>query len=258
MAPIHAVQSDADVKRVSQDEIHAVFTLNGSFRKRPPIAQSILTMGQYWEAGSQVSQRRTRRSYRGGIGSESTNDKKSNWSLRPLSYIGSVTTQPPSGASGSIAGNGTTHRDPSRNLGLDLLRVVATYMVVQIHTGEFYYIGPGGSVLNTAAAHWVGWLNSLFRCCVPLFVMISGVFLFPVRNEGTFFRKRFSRVLVPFFVWCVIYAFYLYWQGTTTLQGALLRYPQNTGELRHRCRAPLVRVHASRHLSCRPRFVAVG
>jgi surface polysaccharide O-acyltransferase-like enzyme len=105
-------------------------------------------------------------------------------------------------------------------------------MVVQIHTGEFYYIGPGGSVLDTAAAHWVGWLNSLFRCCVPLFVMISGVFLFPVRNEGAFFRKRFSRVLIPFVVWCVIYAFYLYWQGTTTLQGALLnilKIPVNFG-----------------------------
>jgi surface polysaccharide O-acyltransferase-like enzyme len=105
-------------------------------------------------------------------------------------------------------------------------------MVVQIHTGEFYYIGPGGSVLDTPAAHWVGWLNSLFRSCVPLFVMISGVFLFPVRNEGAFFRKRFSRVLVPFLVWCVIYAFYPYWQGTTTLQGALLgilKIPVNFG-----------------------------
>lgn len=95
-------------------------------------------------------------------------------------------------------------------------------MVVQIHTGEFYYIGPGGSVLDTHAAHLVGWLNSLFRSSVPLFVMISGAFLFPVRNEGAFFRKRFSRVLVPFVVWCVIYAFYLYWQRTINLQGALL------------------------------------
>ena len=60
------------------------------------------------------------------------------------------------------------------------------YMVVQVHTGEFYYIGPGGSVLDTPAAHGVGSLNSLFRSCVPLFVMISGVFLFPVTNDGAF------------------------------------------------------------------------
>ena len=105
-------------------------------------------------------------------------------------------------------------------------------MVVQIHTGEFYYISSSGSVMNTPAAHWVGWLNSLLRSCVPLFVMISGVFLFPVKNEGAFFRKRFSRVLVPFVVWCVVYAFYLYWQGMTTLQGALLdilKIPVNFG-----------------------------
>jgi len=87
--------------------------------------------------------------------------------------------------------------------------------------------------------------------------MISGVFLFPVRNEGAFFRKRFSRVLVPFVVWCVIYAFYLYWQGTTTLQEPCST-SSNTGELWHGCRAPLVRLHAARHLSSRPCFVAVG
>jgi hypothetical protein len=34
-------------------------------------------------------------------------------------------------------------------------------MVVQSHTGEFYYIGPGGSVLDTPASHCVGW----FRHC---------------------------------------------------------------------------------------------
>ncbi len=142
-----------------------------------------------------------------------------------------MTTELPTGALANTP-DSTAPQSSSRNLGLDLLRVVATYMVVQIHTGEFYYISPSGSVVNTPAAHWVGWLNSLFRSCVPLFVMISGVFLFPVRNEGTFFRKRFSRVLVPFVVWCVIYAFYFYWQGTTTLQGALLdilKIPVNFG-----------------------------
>jgi surface polysaccharide O-acyltransferase-like enzyme len=149
-----------------------------------------------------------------------------------MASIMSTSAQPPSGASASPADNNSTYQGPSRNLGLDLLRVVATYMVVQIHTGEFYYIGAGGSVLDTPAAHCVGWLNSLFRSCVPLFVMISGAFLFPVRNEGAFFRKRFSRVLVPFVVWCVIYAFYLYWQGTATLQEALLdilKIPVNFG-----------------------------
>lgn len=62
-------------------------------------------------------------------------------------------------------------------------------MVIQIHTGEFYYIGDGGTVLNTPDSYWVGWYNSLFRVCVPLFVMLSGYFLFPVTDTASFFKK---------------------------------------------------------------------
>ena len=30
-----------------------------------------------------------------------------------------------------------------RNHGFDLLRVLACYMVIQVHAGEFFYIGAG-------------------------------------------------------------------------------------------------------------------
>lgn len=119
-----------------------------------------------------------------------------------------------------------------RHLGLDLLRVLATYMVMQVHAGEFYYIGSGGTVLNTVDAYWVGLLNSLFRACVPLFVMVSGLFLFPVGDNGKFFRKRFSRVVVPFVIWCALYAVYFHLQGSLTLSGTLvniLKIPLNYG-----------------------------
>jgi surface polysaccharide O-acyltransferase-like enzyme len=119
-----------------------------------------------------------------------------------------------------------------RHLGFDFLRVVATYMVMQIHTGEFYYIGSGGVVLSTADAYWVGWLNSLFRACVPLFVMLSGFYLFPVTDDSKFFRKRFSRVLTPFVVWCALYALYFHFRGNGTLTAALtnvLKIPVNYG-----------------------------
>ena len=109
-----------------------------------------------------------------------------------------------------------------RHRGFDLLRVIAIYMVVQIHTGEFEYISPDGTVLHTAGSWAVGWTNSLLRVCVPLFVMISGFFLFPVGDERKFFRKRFTRVLIPFVVWCVVYAFYSYAQGAATLRATLL------------------------------------
>lgn len=119
-----------------------------------------------------------------------------------------------------------------RHRGLDLLRVLAIYMVVQIHSGEFEYIAKDGTVLHTPGAWAVGWTNSLLRASVPLFVMITGFFLFPVGDERTFFRKRFTRVLVPFVVWCAVYALFFWLQGATTLQTALLniaKIPVNYG-----------------------------
>ena len=120
----------------------------------------------------------------------------------------------------------------TRHRGFDLLRVIAIYMVMQIHTGEFEYIANDGTVLHTAGSWAVGWTNSLFRVCVPLFVMITGYFLFPVGNERTFFRKRFTRVLIPFVVWCAVYAFFYYGRGDISLHTALLdiaKIPINYG-----------------------------
>ena len=120
----------------------------------------------------------------------------------------------------------------TRHRGFDLLRVISIYMVMQIHTGEFEYIGTDGSVLHTAGSWAVGWTNSLFRSCVPLFVMVSGFFLFPVGDERKFFRKRFTRVLIPFVIWCAVYSFYFFAQGSISLNTALLniaKIPVNFG-----------------------------
>jgi surface polysaccharide O-acyltransferase-like enzyme len=120
----------------------------------------------------------------------------------------------------------------TRHRGFDLLRVIAIYMVMQIHTGEFEYIAADGTVLHTAGSWAVAWTNSLMRVCVPLFVMITGFFLFPIEDERKFFRKRFTRVLIPFVIWCAVYAFYSYAQGAISLQTALLniaRIPVNYG-----------------------------
>jgi surface polysaccharide O-acyltransferase-like enzyme len=105
-------------------------------------------------------------------------------------------------------------------------------MVMQIHTGEFEYIASDGTVLHTPGSWAVGWTNSLLRVCVPLFVMVSGFFLFPIDNERKFFRKRFTRVLIPFVIWCAVYALYYYAQGAISLQTALLniaKIPVNYG-----------------------------
>lgn len=42
-------------------------------------------------------------------------------------------------------------------------------------------------------------------------MVASGYLLLPIREAtGTFFRRRFTRVLVPFLLWSAIYVFYFH------------------------------------------------
>ena len=64
-------------------------------------------------------------------------------------------------------------------------------------------------------------LGSAVRCCVPLFVMMTGVLLFPVRpaGMGDFYRKRIGRIVVPLLFWSValplLFFFHLNYVVTT-------------------------------------------
>lgn len=125
-----------------------------------------------------------------------------------------------------------TLKTQSRIPGLDLLRVVACYMVVQVHAGEYYYALPGGLVTPGTDPVAVNLLNSLCRIAVPLFVMLSGYFLLPVQGSTrVFFTRRFSRVVVPFVVWCALYAIYRWLRGESErgLGGDLANIPVNFG-----------------------------
>ncbi len=111
-----------------------------------------------------------------------------------------------------------------RDVSLDLLRVLACLMVIQIHVGEAYYIGEGGKVIHGEGVEWVGWLNSLARCSIALFVMISGYFLLPMKENQTtelFFKRRFIRILIPFFIWCALYAVFAAMTGTAAWDSML-------------------------------------
>ncbi len=120
-----------------------------------------------------------------------------------------------------------------RFFNLDLLRVFACYLVIQVHAGEFFYIGEGGRVLGGENAFWVNLYNSLGRAAVPLFIMLTGYFLLPIKEStDVFLKKRFLRVLIPFILWCAVYAVYQFIQGqvdVTTLGVNLLKIPLNFG-----------------------------
>jgi surface polysaccharide O-acyltransferase-like enzyme len=91
---------------------------------------------------------------------------------------------------------------------LDVLRVLACFMVIMVHSGEFFYIGPGDTVIRDHT-YGTGAYGSALRACVPLFVVASGYLLLPIREAtDTFFRRRYTRVLWPFLLWSAVYVVY--------------------------------------------------
>lgn len=98
---------------------------------------------------------------------------------------------------------------------VDLLRVLACFLVIVSHScdpfvGRFDTNYP--EFLNGAL------VGSLVRCCVPLFVMMSGVLLLPVKMDmPSFYSKRAKRLVLPFVFWSlalpVLYFLYVNYSG---------------------------------------------
>lgn len=130
---------------------------------------------------------------------------------------------------GRLAASGQATR---RNLNLDILRVLAIFLVIWQHANEYYYIGPEVSIIKENAVT-VGIIDSYARTCIGLFVMISGFLLLPTKLPTvSFFRRRFTRVLFPWLFWCVAYAVYFIAQrGDTVAQmfGNIAHIPVNFG-----------------------------
>lgn len=91
---------------------------------------------------------------------------------------------------------------------LDYLRVIAFCMVIIVHSSEFFFIdGDSIGIRNMYDGYWVSVINSMFRASVPLFVMASSYLLLPLKgNTSDFLKRRFSRVVIPFIIWSLLYA----------------------------------------------------
>lgn len=88
---------------------------------------------------------------------------------------------------------------------LDILRLCAIFMVICIHCSDPFNVSPEARS-NPEFNFWGSVYGSLLRPCVPLFVMITGVLLLPVKMSfEDFYKKRLSRIAVPFIVWSVLY-----------------------------------------------------
>ena len=124
---------------------------------------------------------------------------------------------------------------------LDWLRVLACLMVIIIHACEFYYCYNGYQIANATDLWCVSFIDAFCRVSVPLFFLISGYLLAPLAEGtefGPFIRKRFKRVMIPYFCFVVIYCTLpLLWGGIdpkTTVRGLsriLLNFPMHAGHL---------------------------
>jgi len=93
----------------------------------------------------------------------------------------------------------------SRVIWADLLKILAIYGVIIIHSAAPYLVQYD----KREAYWWAGNLyDSLYRWCIPIFFMLSGFFILEqVQKESVrhFLLKRFKRICGPFFFWSALY-----------------------------------------------------
>lgn len=106
---------------------------------------------------------------------------------------------------------------------IDNVKVLATVAVVALHVSAY---GVGLEAVGSGYWWAANFYESLCRCCVPLFVMVTGLLLLLQEITLTdFICKRFNRILLPFLFWIVIYLAYHFAQQ---LNGATFTSPAKT------------------------------
>ena len=104
----------------------------------------------------------------------------------------------------------------NRIVGLDVVRFVALFTVVCCHSSDpFNFVFGDVAGDKEEIQFWGAAYGALMRPCVPLFVMITGALLLPVKTDHTaaFYKKRIGRVFWPFLIWSVLYALFPWFTG---------------------------------------------
>lgn len=110
----------------------------------------------------------------------------------------------------------------NRIVWVDVLRFIAIFMVICIHCSDPFNVSPEAR-LNPEFNFWGSIYGSFLRPCVPLFVMITGLLLLPVKMSiGSFYKKRLLRIAVPFLVWSVLYNLFPWITGVLGLSPTII------------------------------------
>lgn len=99
-----------------------------------------------------------------------------------------------------------------RVLWLDIIRVLAAFMVVFIHSPKV--------IEGMSSNIFYAMYNYIMLPCVPLFFILSGYLLLPIKdNMFSFYKKRMVRICCPLFFWSVVILLITYKNWVEFLQG---------------------------------------
>ena len=94
-----------------------------------------------------------------------------------------------------------------RLLWVEILKLMAVFAVILLHVSAPYVVP-----FENTGEWWTGNIyDSFTRWCVPMFVMVSGTLVLSGAHKiplSRFLLVRVRRILIPFFIWSVIYFFY--------------------------------------------------
>lgn len=95
-----------------------------------------------------------------------------------------------------------------RDYNLDLLRILASFMVIIIHVASYQWYSTKVNSFNWGVYNFY---DSLVRCAVPIFIMISGVFFLSNKkntNIKSLYSKNIFKLVIIFLFWSLIYTLY--------------------------------------------------
>ena len=96
---------------------------------------------------------------------------------------------------------------------IHVIRVIACIMVVCLHS-----LPSHGYMLETVDGLFKTGITIITQPCVPLFFMITGVLLLPIKTDPfVFWKKRITKILFPLLTWGVVYSILPYLLGKQSL-----------------------------------------